>query len=377
VTVPVGRRPWARGLPLGRVAGVPVTVTPAWFLSAAAITVVGAPVVAGLVPSSAGVVSYLFAGLLAVLLGVSVLAHELGHCVVARSQGVGVVRVELFLLGGVSEISRQPRTASEEAAVAAAGPLVSAGLTGVFALMDLVVDGRGLPELLVMELAISNAIIAVFNLLPALPLDGGRVLRAGIWRATGSRKRATSISVGGGYLLAAALLAWSIWRLTSQDRAGLVQGVIGVVMALYIVVGARDERHVDSPLWPEGVTVESLARPVLELPVETPVEIALRSAAGREIVLIGADGVAVSILDPMSARSLAARAPGTPAGQAAFPVRPETVVLFSDGPAELSEQLRTVASPQFLVIGEDGMPFGVLRREDVPRGVAAPDRGGR
>jgi Zn-dependent protease len=344
-------------------------VTPAWFLSAAAITAVGAPVVADLVPSAAGIESYAFAALLAVLLGVSVLAHELGHCLVASRQGVGVVRVELFLLGGVSEISREPRTAGEEAAVAAAGPLVSAGLTGLFAALDLVVDGPGLGELLVREMTISNAIITVFNLLPALPLDGGRVLRAGIWRFSGSRRRATGVAAAGGYLLAGVLTVWAVWRLTAGERGAVVQGVIGIVMALYIAIGARDERGPDQPPWPAGVTVGSLARPVLELPAETPVAMALRSAAGREVVLTGADGAAESILDGPAARSLAARSPGAPAGQAAFPVRPDTIVLFSDGPAELAEQLRTVAAPQFLLIGEDGLPHGVLRREDIPRGL--------
>ena len=78
--------------------------------------------------------------------------------------------------------------------------------------------------------------------------------------------------------------------------------------------------------------------------------------------------MAEGILDPYVATSLARHAPQAPAGRAAQPIGPDNIVLFSDGPAELSEQLRTVAATHFLLIGEDGLPQGVLRRDDIPRG---------
>jgi len=332
------------------------------------IAVLAGPVIGELVPSLDGVPGYLYALLLALLLGVSVLAHELGHCAVARRQGVGVVRIELFLLGGVSEISRVPRSAREEAGVAAAGPVVSAVLTGIFAGLAALTTKGSSWWLLTLELALANGIITVFNLLPALPLDGGRILRAGVWRTSGNRRRGTVAAVAGGYLVAALLVAWSVWRFTVGGHAALVQGVIGLAMAGYIAVGARSEQvEQDEPGWPDGVTVSTLARPALNLPAETPVDLALRSAAGREVILIGADGVAEGILDPYVATSLARHTPQAPAGRAAQPIGPDNIVLFSDGPAELSEQLRTVAATHFLLIGEDGLPQGVLRRDDIPR----------
>jgi Zn-dependent protease len=360
---------WSRGIPLGRLFGVPVSVTPSWFVSLLVIALLAGPVIGDLVPSLDGAPGYLYALLLAVMLGVSVLFHELGHCAVAKRQGVGVVRIELFLLGGVSEISRVPRSAREEAGVAAAGPVVSAVLTGVFAGLTALTERGSSWWLFTVELALANGIITVFNLLPALPLDGGRILRAGVWRGTGNRRRGTLAGVAGGYLVAALLIAWSVWRLLMGGQAALVQGVIGLAMAGYIAVGARSEQtEPEAPGWPAGVTVNTLARPALNLPAETPVELALRSAAGREVILIGADGVAEGILDPYAATSLARHTPQAPAGRAAQPIGPDTIVLFSDGPAEVSEQLRTVAATHFLLIGEDGMPQGVLRREDIPRG---------
>ena len=264
-----------------------------------------------------------------------------------------------------------PRSAKEEAQVAAAGPVVSALLTGVFSLLAALPEPGTTWWLLTLDLAVANGVITVFNVLPALPLDGGRLLRAGVWQLSGRRRSATSIAVAGGYLLAALLLAWSIYRLVGGGRAALVQGVIGIAMAGYIAIGARSEQADPEPTsWPPGVSVRSLARPALNLPAETPVELALRSAAGREVILLGADGSAEGILDARVAVALASHAPQTPAGRAAQPVRPDTIVLYSDGPAEVSEQLRSVGATHFLLIGEDGSPEGVLRREDIPRGEA-------
>ena len=109
-----------------------------------------------------------------------------------------------------------------------------------------------------------------------------------------------------------------------------------------------------------------MARPVVAVPAETPVELALTAADGREVLLLGADGVVEAILDPPAARSLAARAPAAPATRAGQRVGPDTVVLFSDGGAEIAAQLRTVPALYFLLIGQDGQPQGVLRREDLP-----------
>ncbi len=358
---------WTRGIPVGRILGVPVSVTPSWFVSVAVIAAVAGPVVAGLVPSLSRPGAYAVAVLLAALLGVSVLLHELGHCVVARRFGVGVVRVQLFLLGGVSEIDRIPRTAREEALVAGAGPIVSALLTGLFAAVTLTLPPYSVWWLIAIDLAVANGIITVFNLLPALPLDGGRVLRAGIWRQAGNRRTGTGVAVAGGYVVAALLAGWGVWRLLDGSRSALVQGAVAVAMALYIAVGARDEAGDRGPDgWPADFDPAALARPVVRLPAETPVRIALESAAGREVLLLGGDGVVTGILDPAAARSLAARAPETPADRAAQPVGPDTVVLFSDGAADVVEQLRRVPAHYFLLIGQDGQPQGVLRRGDLP-----------
>jgi Zn-dependent protease len=358
---------WTRGIPIGRLLGVPVSVTPSWFLSVAVITVLAGPVVSDLVPTVSAPGAYLVAVLLAGLLGVSVLAHELGHCVMAQRLGVGVSRVQLFLLGGVSEIDRIPRTAREEALVAGAGPVVSGLLTGIFAAITVLLPPHTVPWLVAIEMAAANGIITVFNLLPALPLDGGRVLRAGIWQRSGSRRSGTSAAVVGGYAVGVLLAGWGVLRLLDGSRMSVVQGGIAIAMALYIAVGARDEQTDRGPAaWPVGFEPLSVARPVVRLPAETPVQLALGAAGDREVLLLGANGVVEAILDPPAARSLAAHTPAAPATRAGQRVGPDTVVLFSDDSTEILDQVRRVPALYFLLIGQDGQPQGVLRRGDLP-----------
>ena len=172
---------------MGRIGGVPIVVAPSWVLSVAVIVALGVPVISQVVPGTGTGAGRRGVDLLGVLLGASVLAHELGHCLAARVLGMQVVGVRLYLLGGVSELAKAPRSPREEAIIAAAGPAVSAVLAGAFWLAVAATTPGTVGWLLVMLLALSNLVVAVFNLLPALPLDGGRVLRAGVWRVSGNR----------------------------------------------------------------------------------------------------------------------------------------------------------------------------------------------
>ena len=141
----------------------------------------------------------------------SVVVHEYAHALVARRFGVATLSIRLFLFGGVATIAAEPPSPGAEAAIAVAGPLCSAALAGLCGLgLEIARGLAGEPHLalLLMALTAANALLAAFNLLPAFPMDGGRILRAAIWRLRGDHAAATRLSsvAGMGFALALGLL---------------------------------------------------------------------------------------------------------------------------------------------------------------------------
>jgi Zn-dependent protease/predicted transcriptional regulator len=149
-----------------------------------------------------------------VLLFASVLAHELTHSLVARSRGEEVRSITLFLFGGVAEIAHEPETAGKEFVIALVGPLSSLVIAFIFLGIWITVKGASVPiSALVQYLAVINILLAIFNMIPGFPLDGGRVLRAIIWKITGNLKRATRIASVTGQAVAFVLIVFGIFQI--------------------------------------------------------------------------------------------------------------------------------------------------------------------
>lgn len=169
---------------IGSLFGIPLFLDPSWFLILALFAILNAldfypqfePAIAG----SVGLA-------IALLLFGSVLLHELGHSLVARSQGITVNSITLFLFGGVASIDRESKTPGGAFQVAIAGPVVSLVLSALLFLLAQVLPASGLGYVLATDLARINLVLALFNLIPGLPLDGGQVLKAAIWKLTGNR----------------------------------------------------------------------------------------------------------------------------------------------------------------------------------------------
>src|SRR5215831_17349843 len=175
---PPGPRRDARyGIVVARPFGVPVYISPYWFLVAGLVVWF----YAGSLPRSIHPdgVRYAVAAAFVVLLYASVLVHELSHCVVARAFRLTVRRVLLYPLGGFSEIEQEPPTPGREFLVSVAGPLTSLALAGCGFGLNIALDPSGIPRVLIDQLILANLLVGVFNLLPGLPLDGGRILRSG------------------------------------------------------------------------------------------------------------------------------------------------------------------------------------------------------
>jgi Zn-dependent protease len=354
------------GLLLFRVRDVPVLLSPSWWVGTIVIAAFYAPIVRQFMPDASVLSSILLAAAFAVILGISVLLHELGHCLVALNMGIPVRRVRLFLLGGLTEIAKSARRPRQEGWVAVAGPAVSLVLTGVFLLLMLAVPSRTAIWVLMFEGFLGNGAVTIFNALPGLPLDGGRVLRAGFWAITGRRSIGTWAGAIGGWLIAVALLIWGLTLLFTDSPYRWVLVAVYVLMAWYVISGASGELSAEQRRkWPVGLRVSEVVRPVLQLPAESPVGDALVASAGRGVLLVRPDGLAAALLDEVAARQLAAHSPHAPAEHAAQPLGPETVLFASESGEDIVERVRETAAWQFLVVDDDGNPTGVLRREDL------------
>jgi Zn-dependent protease len=187
---------------VGSVVGIPLLLDPSWFFILALVTFVYG---SGWQQAGWGSGWAWAAGLAtALLLFTSVLLHELGHSLVARSQGINVNSITLFLFGGIASIDQESKTPSQAFQVAIAGPAVSFGL---FLLLSLI--GNVLPSIpltapvaaVVENLARINLVLALFNMIPGLPLDGGQVLKAAIWKLTGSRLKGVRWAAKAGRVL--------------------------------------------------------------------------------------------------------------------------------------------------------------------------------
>ena len=198
---------------LGRLFDIRVGVHVSWLAVYAFVTIA----LARALPMLPGGQAYVFGALCALALFSSVVAHEFAHALVARRFGVRTDAITLFLFGGVATLVDEPGAPRADALIAVAGPAMSAAIAalsfGALALCEHLVPGRAGTALglLCAYLAIANGVLAVFNLLPAYPMDGGRVLRALLWSRYGERAAATSVAarVGSGFavlLVAAGVL---------------------------------------------------------------------------------------------------------------------------------------------------------------------------
>ena len=135
----------------------------------------------------------------------SVVAHELAHSLVGRANGIPIVSITLFIFGGVAQMTREATRSGAELKMAAAGPICSLVIGGLFGLLWLIMPNVTEPiAIMILWLAVMNGVLAAFNLIPGFPLDGGRVFRSLLWRFTGDYSRSTRIATrvgqGIGYL---------------------------------------------------------------------------------------------------------------------------------------------------------------------------------
>jgi Zn-dependent protease len=353
------------------VAGSNVYVTSSWFLVAALIAVVVAPRAEDVQPGL-GSWKYVAGLAFAVLLYLAVLLHEASHALMARRHGFVIESITLHFLGGVTEIDGPAKTPREEFLIAVVGPLTSLAV-GFGVWMAAMVAPDGLTQEALWVLAGANVLIGVLNLVPGLPLDGGRVLKAGVWAVTGDQYRGTIVAGWGGRLAAVALLAWPfLQERWVGEEATVVDYLLVLVVAAFLWMGATAAMaHARLRSRLPHLAARPLARRTLTVPEDLPLGEAVRRAQEAEagsIVTVTSSGSPTGIVSeaavqatpesrrPWVAVSTVARTleeglslPATLAGE-------DLILAISRRPAE-----------EYLLLEEDGSVLGVLATADVDR----------
>lgn len=368
------------GILMGRPFGVPVYVTPSWFVIAALITWVFGGRLGDVLPELGGS-RYLLAFFFAVAFYASVLVHELAHTLVALRYRLGVRRIQLQFFGGVSEIENEATSPWREFWLAFVGPLLSIVLGGLFLLALQAVELSTVPGVLLTGLTVSNFVVAAFNLLPGLPLDGGRMLRAVVWGITGRAMTGTVAAAWAGRVLAVAVLI-GLPLLSASHSTGrtgtdtLVDGVIAAVLAAIIWNGATSSlRNARLKEVLPGLRLRDLARRAVEVTADTPLGEAMRRAREAQagaVVVVDGRGEPIAIVRESAVRAVPEhRRPWVSVGPLARDLEPGTRLDADLGGEDLLRALQATPAGEYLVVEADGRMYGVAALTDIEQRLSA------
>lgn len=363
---------------MGRIFKVPVLVTPSWFLVAALITWFFGNQLERILPEL-GAARYLVSLFFAVAFYGSVLVHELAHTVAALRFGLPVRRIQLQFFGGVSEIEKDSPTPGREFVLAFVGPLLSLVLAAVFLLGMRFTEAGTVPGVLLAGLMISNLIVAVFNLLPGMPLDGGRMLRAVVWKITGRPMTGTVVAAWAGRVLAVAvLIGFPVATHAFAERESftgadsLTDGLLAAVIAAIIWTGAGNSlRMARLRERLPALRATALTRRAVPVAADAPLSEALRranDAGARALVVVDTDGAPRALVRETAIAGVPQhRRPWVQVGSLAQDLTPGMRVPADLGGEELLEHLRATPASEYLVVETTGEIYGVLSTADVER----------
>ncbi len=261
-----------RSFRIARIAGIPVGVSPWWLVIVALITwALGSSYFPEAVKGIGTGAAYALGLASALLLFASILAHEFGHAIVARRHGIEIEEIDLWLLGGVSRMRGEAHDPEDELRYAIAGPAVTAVIATCFGLLALLLPPSTPAAIgaLVGYQALVNGLILVFNLLPAFPLDGGRVLRSLLWRRSGDMQKLTATAAGVGRTFGYVMIGLGALTFLSGAPEGLWLALIG-----FFIVTASGQQAMGAEVQAafSGVRArELMSTPVVAIPAETPV----------------------------------------------------------------------------------------------------------
>lgn len=361
---------------IGTIAGSDVLVSSSWFIVAGLIAVVVAPRVDEVQPGL-GPWKYVAGLVFAVVLYGSVLLHEASHAYMARRYGYPVSSITLHFLGGMTSIEGESRKPREEFMIAVVGPITSIAV-GLAAAAVWWVLPEGLLEMTVGGLAGANLLVGVLNLVPGLPLDGGRVLKSAVWGLSGDVHRGTIVAGWGGRLTAVAVLSWPMLQEPLLGvEPDLLDFILAFVIALFLWSGstqamasARLRRRLPS------LVARDLARRTLTVPDELPLAEAVRraqEARAGSIVTVTTDGRPLGLVNESALLA-------TPEDRRPWVAVSAVARTLEDGlslPATIAGEDLILAisrrpAPEYLLVEDDGSIYGVLSTSDVDQAFREP-----
>ncbi len=362
------------GLRLGRVLGVPVYLRWSWLLLAVVVVVLYAGVLTTMLPDLTAAQRYAFAVGFVLCLLLSVLLHEVGHAVVARHYGIRVRAITLEVLGGYTEMESDSPHPRADLAVSLIGPAVS-GVLGAAALGAYVaLPQGGVQSQLAFQLAWSNLIVAVFNALPGLPLDGGRAVRALVWGLTGNRHKGTMFAGWLGRLLAVALVGLAVWLVAGRTTT-IATPLLLMLLAATMWQGATIailQGRVLAKL--PRLNLRELSRPVFMVPSGTPLAEAIRRAGESglsrpALAVTDSGGRMVALVHEESAQAVPVeRRPWVPVDSVARALDAGRTLAADLTGEDVIRAIRAHPAPDYLVVSGTDV-VGILRVADLDRAL--------
>jgi Zn-dependent protease len=361
-------------LQIGSFGGVGIHVRSSWLLVAVLIAFVLQPRIEQVAPGL-GALAYVAGAAFAVLLYFSVLLHEVSHALVAQALGMRVRAVTLTFLGGHTEIEGEMRRPRDEFLMSVVGPLtslaVAAAAWGVTGLLS-----GGLILFATETLAVANLVIGVLNLVPGLPLDGGRMLRAGAWAATGRPHLATVIAAWAGRLVALSVLAYPLvlseglgWSLNILDY------VLAAVLASFLwAASTQSLRQAQAMRRLPQLNARPLARRALGVPAGVPLAEAVRranEAGAGALLVVDEHGLPTAVVSEEALQATPEdRRPWLTTGSVARTLEPGMTLPADLSGAQLVRAMQQQPATEYLLVEADGSLFGVLVAADVSAAFA-------
>ncbi|TWD84460.1 Zn-dependent protease [Kribbella amoyensis] len=307
---------------------------------------------------------------------VSVLLHELAHALMALKFKISVTEINLGFFAAGTHIEGERKSPLEEFAVSVVGPIASLLVGGLAYAGSRALD-EGVTYAVVLQLAIANLIVGVTNLLPGLPLDGGWVLRAVVWKFSGNMHTGTIAAAWAGRLIAIAVLAAPVLLEEFFDRQPtVIDFVIALAVGFFLWMGstaslmqARLKRKLPA------LQVRTLARRAIAVHATTPVSEAVRLAAEAHagaVVVIDGEGKPHALVKESAVTSIAPnQRPWTNVGEVATRIGAGHIIGVNDTGEEILSTLRENPSSEYLVLDQQGKVYGVLATADIERAFRA------